>query len=495
MAKSHRPDRTARRTTLVPLTCAIGLGLVMLDNNALAVSLPTISEDIGVDETAARWLFVTFMLANLTLLPSVGTIAARLGRRRTYQLGLVLFGVGSVLSLLAQSFWPLLLARISQGAGGAMMVPNSAALLDANVPAPRRIRAVAAWVTFSSAGIFVGPVVGGFLTEAVSWRLIFLVELLLCTVGVVLAVRLTDITATKHRIDLAGMITGGGAVCLAAMGILEAGRPSPDWVLAGTAFGLAVPTFMIFLAVQRRVQFPALDLGVFAQPRFGALILACTIYNATVAGGQYVVSLSLQTHEGASASVAGWVVFTAMALLPIGSQVTGRLAGRFSPQRVMFWAALWLITAYVLIGLIGVDRPPLSVAPLLAVGFAVGVLFAGETARVMDMVDAKALASALSTLSLARQLGSILGIALIGSLYQQVAGVGGWPALGPLQGTLLAGALLLLPASWLLRGNLVAAERLARLQVATNASAAQLPRDHAGNERLTRDQDRSHLPE
>lgn len=473
----------------MPLTCAIGLGLVMLDNNALAVSLPTITREIGVDETAARWLFVTFMLANLTVLPSVGTIAARIGRRRTYQMGLVLFGAGSALSLLSYSFWPLLLARISQGAGGAMMVPNSAALLEANIPAQHRIRAVAAWVTFSSAGIFVGPVVGGFLTELVSWRLIFLIEVIVCAAGVVLVSRLGDIAVTRHRIDLVGMITGGGAVCLAATGILEAGRPSPDWVLAGAAFGLAIPIFIVFLTVQRRVRFPALDLRVFAQPRFGALILACTIYNATVAGGQYVISLSLQTHRGISASAAGWVVFTAMALIPVGSQVTSRLAGRHSPQRIMFWGALWLITAYILVSLVGPERLPLSLAPLLVIGFAVGVLFAGETAVVMSMVESKALASALSTLSLARHLGSVLGIALVGSLYQQSASVGGWPPLQPLHTTLLAGAALMLPAAWLLRGNMIAAGRTARLQAAEGpaASTAELSPERGGEEPQARD--------
>lgn len=490
MSMPQGPGRAARSARLAPLTCAIGLGLVMLDNNALAVSLPTITREIGVDETAARWLFVTFMLANLTALPSVGTIAARLGRRRTYQLGLVLFGAGSALSLLSQSFWLLLLARISQGTGGAMMVPNSAALLEANVPAARRIRAVAAWVTFSSAGIFIGPVVGGFLTEAVSWRLIFLIEVVVCAAGVVLASRLADIAVTRHRIDLAGMITGGGAICLAAMGILEAGRPSPDWVLAGTAFGLAIPTFMVFLAVQRRVRFPALDLRVFARPRFGALILACTVYNATVAGGQYVISLSLQTHRSVSASTAGWVVFTAMALIPVGSQVTSWLAGRHSPQRIMFWGALWLIAAYVLVSLVGPERLPLSLAPLVVIGFAVGVLFAGETAVVMGMVESKVLAAALSTLSLARQLGSVLGIALVGSLYQQLATVGGWPPLQPLQATLLAGATLLLPATWLLRGNMIVLDRAARLQAAaegSDAPAVELDQKRGGNERQTRD--------
>lgn len=454
-----QPSRTAPSTTLAPLTCAIGLGLVMLDNNALVVSLPTITRDIGADEMAARWLFVAFMLANLTLLPSVGTIAAIVGRRGAYQTGLALFGVGSALSLAAQSFWPLLLARVIQGAGGAMMIPNAAALLDANVPAHHRTRAVATWVTVSSIGIFVGPVAGGFLTNAVSWRLTFLAEVVICGVGIALVSRLADITVTRRRIDFLGMITGGGAVCLAALGILEAGRPSPNWALVGVTLGLAVPTFVAFLAVQRRLAHPALDLRVFAQPRFGALIGACAAYNATVAGGQYVISLSLQTQRGLSASAAGWVVFTAMALLPLGSQLFSRLTRNRTPQQIMYWGVLWLTAAYILIGLIGAEVLGLALVPLLAIGFAVGVLFAGDTAVVMSTVKTQALASALSILSLTRQLGSILGIAFLGSLYQQLTNPDRWPQPEPLQGTLLACAAVLLPAVWLLHGNVVAAGR------------------------------------
>src|SRR5690606_27411883 len=114
------------------------------------------------------------------------------------------------------------------------------------------------------------------------------------------------------------------------------------------------PTFIAFLAIQRRVSHPALDLKVFAQPRFGAVIGACAAYNATVAGGQYVLSLFLQTQHGMSASAAGWVAFAAMALLPLGSQLLSLLTRFRTPQQVMYWASLGLTTAYVLAGVIGV---------------------------------------------------------------------------------------------------------------------------------------------
>ncbi|HEY8533134.1 MAG TPA: MFS transporter [Micromonospora sp.] len=476
--------RPAAGAALAPLTCAIGLGLVMLDNNAQAVSLPTIARDIGANEMAARWLFVTFMLANLTVLPSVGTLAAIVGRRRTYQIGLALFAVGSVLALSAHSFWPLLLSRISQGIGGAMMVPNAAALLDANVPADRRTRAIATWVTVSSIGIFVGPVFGGFLTNAVSWRLIFLVELVTCVAGIALASRLADLAPERRRIDVLGMVTGGGAVCLAALGILEAGRATPNWALVGGTLALAIPTFVLFLAIQRRVPHPALDLRVFAQPRFGALIAACTAYNATVAGGQYVLSLSLQTEHGLSASAAGWVAFAAMALLPLGSQLLSLVTRRRTPQLVMYGAALGLTAAYVLAGIIGADVLWQVVPPLLAVGLAVGVLFAGDTAVVMNMVEPHMLASALSTLSLTRQLGSILGIALLGSLYQQFLAFGGWSSVDPLQGTFFGCAVVLLPAIWLLYGNVVVARRSTQPTSAAPAGrGVELDHERGGNER------------
>ncbi|WP_326552073.1 MFS transporter [Micromonospora sp. NBC_01813] len=451
------PAQPAGGVPLAALTCAIGLGLVMLDNTALTVSLPTVAREVGISETAARWLFVTFMLANLAVLPSAGALAARVGRRRGYQIGLVLFGAGSLLALVAGSFWLLVVARVLQGAGGAMMIPNSAALLDANVAGDQRVRAVAAWVTISSVGIFVGPVIGGLLTETLSWRLIFLVELVAAAVGLLLASRLSDVVVDRRRLDLVGMLTGGAAVCLACAGILEAGRPDPDWVLVTTSVGLAVPVGAAFLIFERRTRFPAFDLRVFSHAGFGALIVAGVAYNAVVAGGGYVLSLSLQVEQEMSASVAGWAVFATMALIPVGSQVAGRLTQRFGLGALMSLAALWLAVAYLVVGVVGAAPLVVLALSLPPIGLAVGVLFAGDTAAAMSLVRPAALPSALTNLSLARQVGSVVGVTVLGSIYQQVGVAGGVAALSPLQVTLLFAGIALLPAAWLIRHRVAAA--------------------------------------
>ncbi|MFY1698362.1 MULTISPECIES: MFS transporter [unclassified Solwaraspora] len=445
------PDRPAASVPLAATTCAIGLGLVMLDNTALTVSLPTVAREVGISETAARWLFVTFMLANLAVLPSAGALAARIGRRRGYQLGLTLFAAGSGLALVAGSYWLLVVARVLQGAGGAMMIPNSAALLDANVPGHQRVRAVATWVTISSVGIFVGPVIGGLLTETVSWRLIFLVELVAAGAGLVLAARLSDITVDRRRLDLVGMVTGGAAVCLACAGVLEAGRPDPDWILVTTSVALAVPVAVTFLIVERRTTWPAFDLRVFAHAGFGALIAAGVVYNAVVAGGGYVVSLSLQVEQGATATVAGWAVFATMALIPVGSQLAGRLSQRWGLGTLMSVAAIWLVAAYLAVGAAGAAPLTVFALSLPPIGLAVGVLFAGDTAAAMSIVRPSALPAALTNLSLARQVGSVVGVTVLGSVYQQVGAVGSPGRLTPLQITLLFAGLALLPAAWLIR--------------------------------------------
>lgn len=435
----------------VPVACAVGLGLVMLDNTALTVVLPTITEERGASEAAARWIFVTFMLANLALLPAASGLSALLGRRGAYQTGLGVFATGSLVIALDGPFWLILVGRVLQGAGGALMLPNAAGLLEANLPRSVRSRGVATWVTVSSAGIFVGPVAAGLLSDALSWRLVFVAEVVIALTGLLLSRRLRDtVPVAGRRVDVPGMVLGGVGIGLASLAVLELGRPDPYLVLVLVAV-VAAPVFLtLFLYVERRVAVPALDLAVFSTPGFGSLIGACLVYNAAVAGVGYVVSLSLQRDQHVSASSAGWFVFATMALLPVGSQLAGRLAARIGLGRLMALAAACLASAFGASALAFRVDIGVAVLPALAIGAAVGLLFAGDTVATMDLLTGDRLPSGLANLSISRQVGSVIGVAVLGTVHHYAGRV---VAPGPeaLAVTLSIAALAVVPAWWLLR--------------------------------------------
>lgn len=442
---------TRSAAVAAPVACAVGLGLVMFDNTALTVILPTIAEERGISEATARWVFVAFMLANLALLPAASGLAAVIGRRRCYQLGLAAFATGSLAIALDGSFWLILVGRLLQGAGGAMMLPNAAGLLQSNLAPSARSRGVALWVTVSSIGIFLGPVAGGLLSETLTWRLVFVLEVAIALLGLALSRRLRDTEPPPgRRVDVGGMVLGGAGIGFACLVILEAGRSEPS-VLLIIVGAVAAPILLtLFLFVERRVPEPALDLAVFGTPGFRSLIIACLIYNAAVAGVGYVVSLSLQRDQGLSASSAGWFVFATMALLPVGSQLAGRLAVRMGAGHLLAGAAAGLVIAFGLSAISFRIDLALAVPTILAIGASVGLLFAGDTVATMELVEGDGLPSALTNLSLSRQVGSVVGVAVLGTVYQYAGRVVD-PGPQALAAALGAAALAVLPAWWLLR--------------------------------------------
>lgn len=441
----------------VPVTCAVALLLVMLDNTALTVVLPSIVSERGVSEATGRWLFVTFMLANLAVLPAASGLAARIGRRGAFQSGLACFALGSTLMALDGPLWLMIAGRLLQGSGGALMLPNAGGLLEANLPREQRGRGVSTWVTVGSVGIFVGPLAGGVLADAASWRLVFVVEVVVAVIGLWMSRRLRDVIPHGRRsIDLPGMILGGAGVSLGCLAVLEAGRPDPMWALVLLGV-VAAPAFVVtFVRHERRVELPALDLGVLSTAGFGSLIAACLVYNAGVAGVAYVLSLSLQRDQGLTASAAGWVVFATMALLPLGSQLAGRVRARRGIGRRLAAASAGLATAFAASALGMLVALPAALVALAGIGAAMGLLFASDTVATMELVRSEHLPSALANLSLSRQVGSVIGVAVLGTIHQQVGQLAE-PGSSALASTLAMASVAMIPAVWLLRRRVAAA--------------------------------------
>lgn len=418
----------------------------MCDNTALMIVLPSIVAERDVGEVLGRLLFVALMLANLAVLPAASGLAARIGRRGSYQWGLATFAAGSLLVALDGPFWLLLFGRVLQGSGGALMLPNAAGLLEASMPREHYARGVATWVTVGSSGIFVGPLLGGFVADRFNWPIVFVIEAIIALIGLWMTRSLENVIPRYvGKVDFGGMVLGGVGVSLGCLTVLEIGQPEPAWslVLAGLVLGGFALTW--FVRHERRVATPAVDFAVLRTPGLGGLLTGCLFYNAAASGLVYVLSLNLQRDQGFSASHAAWVILLMMALHPLGGHLAGRIKRGVGFRLIM---ASMILSATFAIGALGMTTAaPATVLLLAGTGAAMGLLFASETVATLELTPSVKLISALANLSLSRHVGSVVGIAVLGTIHEQI-GHSVSPGANVLAATFLLGSLAILPSIW-----------------------------------------------
>lgn len=441
------------RPALVAATCGVGLGLVMFDNTAVVVALPAIGASLSASVSGLQWVAAAMSLAAAAVLPFAGAFGDRFGTRRAVRLGLVLFGLATATAAAAPSLPLLLAARAVEGAGVALMLPNSAALLEGNVSRENRGRAFGTWITVSSMGLITGPTVGGWLVGALGWRVVFLVHLPLAALGVIGTTRLAEgARRASGRFDIAGAVVTGAGLAVLCWSFIELGRPdgSPKWAFAGLA--ACVPLFALVVIVERRAAQPAVDLTMLRDPAYAAIMVSSLLYNGTITGGSFLVSLLFQEVRGFGPGQAGLIVLAGAIGMPLGGRLTARLAHRGGLARVMAGAIAVLAVAYVLVACAALGPTALIVVPLVLSGFAAGILYNGDTLAVLGNVEAARAASALAALSLVRQTGAVLGIAVLGSL-ATLAEQARLVDFGPRAGLLAAGVAVL-PGVLLLRRHL-----------------------------------------
>ncbi|MDA0636315.1 MFS transporter [Nonomuraea sp. MCN248] len=406
------------RPVVAAATCAVGLGVAMFDNTAVLVALPALGESFGSSVSGLQWVAATAALAAAAVLPFSGALGDRFGARRAVRLGLGVFALAVLAAAASPSLPALLAARVFQGAGIALMLPNGAALLQANVSDAARSRTFGTWISVSSIGLIAGPLAGGWLVSELGWRSIFLVPVPFALLGILGTLRLRERRDGRPagRLDLAGSAVAGTGLALLCWSLIEFGRSDGD---AWWATGCLVASALVFAAlvpVERRAPTPAVDLALLRNRTYVAIMVSCLLYNATTTGGAFLVSLLLQDVRGFGAVETGLIILVATVGMPFGGRLTGRLAQGGSLRRLMAGAITVLALAYVLVAALALGPLAWIAAPLLLTGFASGVLYSGDTLAVLGTVDPGKTASGLASLSLVRQVGAVLGIAVLGSL-------------------------------------------------------------------------------
>ncbi|WP_341926011.1 MFS transporter [Nocardioides psychrotolerans] len=332
---------------------ALGSGMTLLDGTVVNVALRSIGEDLDASLAELQWITNGYLLSLASLILLGGSLGDRFGRRRVFVVGTVWFAGASLLCGLAPTPEVLILARVLQGVGGAMLTPGSLAMIQGAFAHDDRARAIGAWSGLGGIATALGPFVGGVLIDQASWRWIFLVNAPLALVTIVVAQRAVPESRDPHasaHLDLAGALLATAALGGTTYALIQWGG-----ALAPYGGGLAVLAGAAFVLVERREREPMLDLGVFADRTFSAANAMTLLVYAALGAILFFLTLQLQTVGGYSALAAGTATLPMTLCLLLLAARGGALGARIGPRLPLTVGPLVMAVGTLLLLRIGDD--------------------------------------------------------------------------------------------------------------------------------------------
>ena len=352
----HQPVAlgTAAGRWLVVVT-VLASGMAFLDATAVSVALPAIGRELDASLSGLQWTVTGYTLALAALILLGGSLGDRYGRRRVFVIGVCWFAAASLLCGLAQNTGQLVAARAIQGVGGALLTPGSLALIQSSFRPGDRARAIGLWSSLAGIAGLVGPFLGGVLIDAVSWRLVFLINVPIAVLIVVVAGRHVPESrdpAHHGRFDYLGAVLGAAALGGVTYALIAAeGDPLRPDVLAAAVLGVLAG--IGFVVRERRIADPMLPPRLFADRQFtGANLATLLVYGALGGSGLFFV-LQLQNVVGYGAMAAGAAMLPSILVLTLLSPRMGALATRIGPRLFMTVGPLLIAGGTLL--LVGVD--------------------------------------------------------------------------------------------------------------------------------------------
>ena len=396
--------------------------VTQLDVTIVNVALPHIASSLSVQVAGLQWVVDAYTLPFAVLMLSAGVLGDRFGSRLTYLIGLAIFAAASLACGLAPNATALIAARAAQGAGGALLIPSSLALLSHAAASDHglRARALGLWTAAGSVAIAAGPVIGGLLVASMGWRSIFLVNLPLCAVGALLTVRTVsprDHADPTHHLDPLGQLLAILALTGLTGSVIEF-RPlgiHSRVVIGGIV--LAAVAGIGFYFAETKSSEPMLPFGIFRVPNFSPSVIFGTIMNLTFYGTVFVLSLYLQEARGFSALSTGLAYLPMMSTFILSNVASGMVAARTGPRLPMLVGASVTLAGFAMLSRLGSATPYLAMLlPFVVIPSGMGFAVPAMTATVLSSVDRRRSGTTSAILNAARQTGGAMGVAIFGAL-------------------------------------------------------------------------------
>lgn len=430
---------------IVIVATALGFVLVQLDVSIVNVALATIAKDLRSDFASLQWIVDAYAVTFAAFLLSAGSLADRIGARRTFVVGFVLFVLSSIACGFAPSAGVLIAARTLQGLGAALLVPCSLALLNAAAAgnAVARARAVGLWTASGSIALAAGPIVGGALVGTLGWRSIFFVNVPLGGLGVWLVLaNLRETPASGGTFDVPGQLTAVGALASLTGAVILAGTLSwtAPLVLALLAFALACGA--AFVVVEKRRARPMLPLELFGRRPFSAAAIVGLLVNFTLYGAIFMLGLYFQHQERYTPLQTGLAFLPFCLALGIANVAAGRLTAARGARLPMTIGLLVAGIGYAALAPAGVGSPyPLLLFGLILAPLGIGFAVPAMTTAMLASVERERSGIASGVLNTVRQAGGALGVAVLGSL-SSAYGIAGLRGAFIVSAALMAGGAL-----------------------------------------------------
>ena len=396
----------------------LGSAMAAIDATVVGIALPAIGQDFHASLSSLQWVVTAYTLTLAGLLLFAGALGDRYGRKLTFVIGVIWFAAASLLCGVALNSGMLIAARALQGMGAALLTPGSLAIIEASFVAEDRGKAIGAWSGLGGVGTAIGPFIGGWLIQAVSWRLIFAINLPIAVLVIAVALRHVpesrDMNATG-RVD----ITGGVLVTLGLVGLTYGliDGPIKGWTspLPLSALVAGVVLLVVFVWWERRARAPVMPLNLFRSVQFSsANVVTFAVYGA-LGGALFLLPIQLIQVSGYSALEAGISLLPVTLIMLLLSTSSGALAARIGPRLQMTVGPLVIAASFLLFARIGPSGNYLTeVLPaVLVFGFGLAINVAPLTSTVLGAVDSTHAGTASAINNDVARAASLIAVAVL----------------------------------------------------------------------------------
>jgi EmrB/QacA subfamily drug resistance transporter len=423
LARIRLTEDNRRWWTLASMCFA--LFMIMLDNTVVNVALPSIQKGLHASISGLEWTVNAYTLTFAVLLVTGGRLGDIFGRRRMFLFGVVVFGASSLFIGFSQTAAWLVAGRAVQGIGAAFMMPATLSIISNAFPPQERGKAIGTWAGVSALALAIGPVVGGFLVESVSWQSIFFLNVPVAVLAVVVTLFAThesrDETAPRW-VDVPGVTTLTAGLAALVLALVEGNRWHWGSGRILALFAVAVVGIVAFAVIELRSRYPMVDFSFFRSRSFLGSNLVAFIVSFAMLAMFFFLALYLQNIRGYSPLQAGVRFLPSTAVIIVMGPIAGRLADRVSPRPLMTLGLLVVAGSLFWQGHLAADTSYAFLAPaFVLMGVGMGLVMSPMSTAAMNAVDRTKAGVASGVLSMSRMVGGTFGVAAMGAL---IAGLG-----------------------------------------------------------------------
>ena len=423
MTDRLRLSESNRRWWTLGAMC-FALAMIMLDNTVVNVALPSIQRDFGASLSALEWTINAYTLTFAVLLVTGGRLGDIFGRRLVFLIGVTIFALSSATIGLAPTDGWLVASRAVQGVGAAMMMPATLSILTNAFPPHERGKAIGIWAGVSAIALAIGPLLGGWLTEDVSWRAIFFLNLPVAAGAIAVTLFAADESRDEtvdRRLDwpgIATLTTGLSALVLALVEANSWGWGSPAILGLFALFAVSLAGFVV---IELRSTAPMVDFASFRSRQFVGANAVAFMVTFAMFGMFFFLALYLQNILGYSPLETGVRFLPTTLLVMVAGPVAGRLTDRIGPRWLMTGGLVLVAASLAWQSRIDVDTTYGYLLPaFMAMGLGIGLVMSPMSTAAMNAVDRAKAGVASGTLSMSRMVGGTFGVAALGALIASV---------------------------------------------------------------------------